>query len=158
MASWNEWRPPRPMPRCRCRLRRRCCCRRRCRYRYRCRRSHRRWWNRRAAAATATRCPLFPHTLSVYGLGFPSASDDGISAAVGRPTAGCPAALSAAPRPASRACVREHAGGTKPTLAIRCQLPAFALPSASRYSGRDGGVVDIVVYQATVGLYARRRG
>ena len=111
-----------------------------------------------AAAAPATRCPRFPLTLGFFGWGFPSGIDAGLSAAAGRPTTGCPAELSAAPRRASRAYVREHAGGTKPTLAVLCPLPALALPSASRYSGGDGGVVDIGVYQATAGLYTRGGG
>ena len=62
------------------------------------------------------------------------------------------------PLPAARAYVREHAGGTKPTLAVLCPLPALVLLSASRYSGSDGGVVDIGVYQATAGYMRAEAG
>ena len=111
-----------------------------------------------AAAATVTRCPRFPLSLTNFCLGFPIGSHAGITAAVGRPITGCPPALSAAPRGASRAYVRQDAGSTKRTPAVLCPLPTLALPSTSRYSGGDGGVMDIGVYQAFGGLCTRRGG
>ena len=71
-----------------------------------------------AAPAIATRCPRFAPALGLLSRGFRCGSDAAISAAVGRPTTGCPTALSAAPCRASGADVREHACGTETKVAV----------------------------------------
>jgi len=96
-----------------------------------------------AAAGTGTTAPATGHpgaalAPSLLGWSCPRGSSASVSAAVGRPTPGCPAALGAAPRRASRADVRKDTGGTKATPAGLGPLPALALPVASRCGGGDG--------------------
>ena len=91
-----------------------------------------------ATAAPATGYPRAALALSLFGWSYPRGSGAGVSAAVGRPTPGCPAALSAAPRRASRAtCVNTQAAPNRhmPFLAHCRHSPSRAPAATMRATG-----------------------